>query len=141
VDGLPSLHGDKDERMNAGFGLPGAARRVADHTRALVRLELQLATAEVKRKLTELGAGVGVLVTAAALALLAITFAFAAIAAALALVLPVWAAMLVMFGSLLLVACILARVGIILLRRGAPPVPEQALEEARLTTEALRNGR
>jgi hypothetical protein len=31
-------------------------------------------------------------------------------------------------------------VGVALLRKGAKPVPEQAIEEARLTTEAIRNG-
>ncbi len=31
--------------------------------------------------------------------------------------------------------------GAVLLRRNAPPVPEQAIAEAKLTTEVLRNGR
>jgi hypothetical protein len=35
---------------------------------------------------------------------------------------------------------VLGAIGVVLLRRGAPPVPEQAIAEARLTTEALRNG-
>jgi hypothetical protein len=45
-----------------------------------------------------------------------------------------------MFGGLLLAAGLLGAIGAGLLRKGAPPVPEQALAEARLTTEALRNG-
>ena len=127
--------------MNGGLGLSGAARRVADHARSLVRLELELAAAEVKRKLAALAAGIGLVLAAAVLGLLAIVFALAAGAAGIASALPVWEALLVMFGGLIVLAGILAAVGIGLLRKGSPPVPEQALEEAKLTTEALRNGR
>jgi hypothetical protein len=45
-----------------------------------------------------------------------------------------------MFGGILLLAGILGAVGAALLRKGSKPVPEQALAEAQLTTEALRNG-
>lgn len=126
--------------MSATQGLSGAARRVADHARSLVQLEVQLAIAEVKRKAISLAAGIGLALAAAVFGLLALAFAVAAAAAALAIVLPVWAALLVMFGALILVAAVLGIAGITFLRKGAPPVPEQAIEEARLTTEALRNG-
>lgn len=126
--------------MNATQGLSGAARRVADHARSLVHLELQLAAAEVKRKLVSLAAGIGLVLAAALFALLGIVFAVAAGAAGLAEVLPVWAALLVLFGALALVAAVLGAVGVVLLRRGSPPVPAQAIEEARLTAEALRDG-
>jgi hypothetical protein len=62
-----------------GVGLSGATKRVADHARSFVRLELQLAVAEMKKR-------------------------------------------------------------VVLLKKGAKPVPEQAIEEARLTTEAIRDG-
>jgi hypothetical protein len=126
--------------MSATQGLSGAARRVADHARSLVQLELRLAVTEVKKKLVALAAGIGLVTGAAVFGLLAIVFAVAAAAAALATAMAVWAALLVMFGALLLVAGILGAFGAALLKRGAPPVPEQAIEEARLTTEALRNG-
>lgn len=124
-----------------GTGLAGAARRVADHTRSLVQLEVRLALAEVKRKAIALAAGIGLAVGGAVFGLLAIVFAVAAAAAALAIVLPVWGALLVMFGAMLLLAGALGGAGVMFLRKGTPPVPEQAIEEARLTTEALRNGR
>ena len=121
-------------------GLSGAARRVSDHARSIVQLELRLAAAEVKRKVVALAAGIGLVVTAAVLGLLALMFAVAAAAAGIATALPVWAALLVMFGGLLLLAGVLGAVGVGLLGKGAPPVPKKAIEEARLTTEALRNG-
>lgn len=121
-------------------GLSDAARRVSEHARSIVQLELRLAAAEVKRKVVALAAGIGLVVTAAVLGLLALGFGVAAAAAGIATALPVWLALLVMFGGLLLLAGLLGAIGAGLLRKGAKPVPATAIEEARLTTEALRNG-
>jgi membrane protein implicated in regulation of membrane protease activity len=123
-----------------GLGLSGATKRVAEHARSFVRLELQLAAAEVKRKLVALGAGIALTVAAGLVGILALCFGLAAAAAGIATALSVWLTLLVMFGGLLLFALILGGVGLALLRRGAKPVPEQAIEEAQLTTEALKNG-
>lgn len=126
--------------MSATQGLSGAARRVTDHARSLVRLELQLAVTEVKRKLVSLAAGIGLVATAAVLGLFALMFAVAAAAAGIATAVPVWAALLIMFGALVLGAGLLGAIGVMLLRKGSSPMPEKAIEEARLTKEALRNG-
>ena len=123
-----------------GVGLTGATRRVAEHARSIVRLELQLATAELKRKLQQLGTGLGLVFAAAVLAFLALCFALAAEAAGLATTLPVWASLLIVFGELVLVAAIVGVIGYMLLRDNANPVPEQAIQEAQATTEALRDG-
>lgn len=121
-------------------GLSSAAKRVSEHARSIVQLELQLAATEVKQKAKALAAGIGLTVTAAVLALFSLVFGLAAATAGIATVLPVWAALLVMFGGLFLTAGLLGGIGAGLLRKGAKPVPEKALAEARLTTEALRNG-
>lgn len=126
--------------MVEGLGLSGATRRVAEHARAFVRLELELASAELKKKAQQLGVGIGLMVGAAILAFLALWFGLAAAAAGLATTLPVWASLLIVCGAVVLIAAILGYVGYVMLQRGAQPVPEQAVEEARLTTEALRNG-
>jgi hypothetical protein len=123
-----------------GLGLSGATKRVADHARSFVRLELQLAAAEVKKRLAALGLGIALLVGAAIFALTALAFGLAAATAGIATALPVWLSLLIMFGGLLLLALMLGAVGAVLLKKGAKPVPEQAIEEARLTTEAIRNG-
>ena len=122
-------------------GLGGAAKAVADRARSIVRLEVELAIAELKQKIRALGIGIALLAGAALLGLFALTFAVAAAAAAIATVLSVWLALLVIGGGLALAAGLLALVGVSLVRRASPPVPEQALEEARLTAEALHNGR
>jgi membrane protein implicated in regulation of membrane protease activity len=126
--------------MSAVQGLSGAARRVADHARSLVRLELELAATEIKHKLTALATGIGLVVAAAVFGFLALAFALAAAAAGIATQVPVWTALLIVFSGLVVLAAVLARIGVALLRKGAKPVPEQAIEEARRTTEALRNG-
>ena len=123
-----------------GLGLSGATKRVAEHAREFVRLEVQLATAELKKKAAALGTGLGLMAGAAVLAFLALTFALLAAAAGLATTLPVWASLLIVFGALVLVTAILVFVGYRMLQKGAKPMPEQAVEEARLTGEALRNG-
>ena len=123
-----------------GIGLSGATKRVADHARTFVRLELQLAAAELKHKVVALGAGIGLVLLAGLLGLLALGFGLAAAAAGIATVFSVWLTLLIMFGSLLVLAAILGGIGAVLLRKGSKPRPEQAIEEARLTSEALRNG-
>ena len=121
-------------------GLSGATKRVADHARSIVQLELQLAATELKRKVAALAIGIGLALGAAVLGLLAILFGLAAATAGIATALPVWLSLLIMFGGVLLLAAILGAIGAALLRKGSKPVPEQAIEEAQLTQEALRNG-
>ena len=123
-----------------GLGLTDATRRVADHARAFVRLELQLAAAELKAKMAALGTGIGFVLLAALLLFFALAFGLGAAAAGLALELPIWASLLVMFGALLMLAALFGAIGRAFLQKGAQPMPEQAIEEAQLTTEALRNG-
>ena len=119
--------------------LADATRRVAEHARSLVQLEVQLAMTEMKRKIAALGIGIGLAIGALLLIGLATLFALAAAAAGLAAVLPVWAALLVMCGALFLFGLVLAGVGVAMLRRGGKPVPEQAIAEAQLTREELQD--
>ena len=114
------------------------ARQVAGHASALKRLELEPAQLELKQKLTALGLGTGLAITAAVLALFAIGFALATIAAGIATALPVWAALLIVTVLLLVVIAILLLVAKGAFERGTPPVPEQAIREAKLTTTILK---
>jgi len=67
-----------------------------------------------------------------------LAFGFATIAAALATTMSTWLALLIVTGMLLGLAAILAAVAVALFRKATPPVPEQAIREAKLTTEAIR---
>lgn len=120
-------------------GMGQAAKRVAEHARTLARLEVELAQLELKRKAASLGLGFGLGLGAALFALFALGFGLAAAAAALALVVSTWLALLIVFGALLVLSAVLGVLALGRLRRGTPPVPEQAIEEARVTAEAVRN--
>jgi putative superfamily III holin-X len=124
--------------LPADGGVGPAAKQVAEHASALARLEMELASLELKQKITKLGIGAGLFVGAAIFGLFAMGFGLAAAAAAIATVLSTWVALLIVFGGLLLVAVLLALIGKTLVKKGSPPVPEQAIEEAKLATEAIK---
>ena len=123
---------------SAGPGLGAAAKQVAEHASALARLELELAALELKRKVVALGIGVALLVTAVVFGLYALGFGLASAAAALETRLSTWASLLIVAGGLTALAVVLVTLALGRIRRGSPPVPKQAIEEARLTTEALK---
>jgi Putative Actinobacterial Holin-X, holin superfamily III len=116
-----------------------ATKLFAEHGRSFVQAELRLAAAELKRKAAAVGIGIGLLAVSIAAGVLALLLAFAAAVAALAIVLATWLALLVGAGAAILVAAVFSVVGVVLVRRGTPPKPEEALEEARLAREALRD--
>jgi hypothetical protein len=124
---------------NGHAGLGDAAKQVAERASTLARLEARLAAVELKEKLSTLSVGIGLGVGAGVFALFGLGFLLAAAAAGLALTLPWWASLLIVGGALVLLALILGLVAAGRLRSGAP-VPEQAIAEAKLTTEALRHG-
>jgi Putative Actinobacterial Holin-X, holin superfamily III len=120
-------------------GVGWAAREVVDRARSIARLEIELALLEVKRKLVRIAVGVGLGAGAVVVALFALGFLAAGGAAGLALVVPVWAALLIVGGALLAATLALALLALRSLKAGTPPLPEEAIEEARRTTEALRS--
>jgi hypothetical protein len=119
-------------------GLGAAAKSVSEHLSAILRLELELATMELKRKVLALGLGIGLAVGALVFLLFMLGFALATIAAALATVLSTWLALLIVTGGLLVAAAVLGVVGLKMITKGTPPVPEQAIREAKLTSDALK---
>jgi Putative Actinobacterial Holin-X, holin superfamily III len=119
-------------------GLGGAAKQVADHATSIARLEVELAVIELKRKVISLALGIGLAVAAAVLAFFMLGFGLATIAAALATVVSTWLALLIVAAGLAGLAGLLALLAIGRLRKGAPPIPEQAIREAKLTTSALK---
>ena len=134
------MHTQETEHDTPGLGT--SAKSVAEHASTLVRLEMELATLELKRKATKLGVGVGLFLAAALLLVYALGFGLAAAAAGIATALPVWAALLIVTGGIVLLAAILGLIGLNSVQKGTPPVPEEAIAEAKLTTEALKsNGR
>jgi len=108
-------------------GLGAAARAVSERVSAIVRLEIQLAVSELKRKVVALGLGIGMLLGAGIFLLFMLGFALATVAAAFATFLSTWLALLIVTGILFLTAGLLGFLGITALAKGSPPVPEQAI--------------
>ncbi len=123
-------------------GLGATVKSVSERASSLVRLELELAALELKRKVVSLAVGIGLALTAAVLMVFALGFGLATIAAGIATALPWWAALLIVTAGIVLVAGLLGLLGVRSIKKGTPPVPELALMEAKLTSEALKgNGR
>jgi Putative Actinobacterial Holin-X, holin superfamily III len=119
--------------------LGSAAKLVAEKASAIARLELELASMELKKKVAALGVGIGLAFGALAVGLYGIGFLFATVAAGLAEFMPVWLALLIVTVALLVTAGILGALALRSIKRGTPPVPEQAIDEAKLTTQALKS--
>jgi Flp pilus assembly protein TadB len=132
---------DNDADRSRQHGIVGSARRAAAHASELMRLQRELARAELERKGATLGAGAAVGIAAGVLALFAVGFGLAALAAALALVVAWWLALLIVFFLLVLLVVGLVFVSRSLFRAGTPLKPVQAIEEARLTKETIRGAR
>ena len=125
-----------EQQTNGGVG--GAAKSVAEHASAIARLEIELAALELKKKVTAIAVGIGLGVGAALFALFGLGFVFLTIAAALATFLSTWLALLIVTLGLFALAALLGVLALKKIKKGTPPVPEQASREAKLTTEALK---
>lgn len=120
-------------------GVGDAAKLVAEHASSIARLEIELATMELKRKLAALGIGIGMGLGAAIFLLFFLGFLFATIAVVLSIFLDSWLAMLIVTVGLLATAGTLGLLALGAIKKGSPPVPKQAIEEAKLTTQALKS--
>src|SRR5919206_4406978 len=127
----------KEEVMTTSEQGPGNAanasvgelvERMSAQVSALVRDEMALATAELKRKGTQAGIGVGIGGAGAVLALLGLGVLAAAAVLGLATVLSAWLAAVIIGVILLVLAGIISAFGITQVRQSAPPVPERAMQ-------------
>ena len=117
---------------------------VSERASTLVREEIELAKAEVSEKVSKLAARLGVVGIAAG------TFAFLAlilVMEAIAWLLNeevfdgnTWAGFFVEAAIFLLVAAVAGCFAYRSVQAGAPPAPEQAIEEAKLTKADARGG-
>ena len=114
------------------------ARQVQARFRSLALLNLELAKIEGKKKATALGIAAGLALLAAVLVVYGLGFVFAAAAAGLDEALPLWLALLVVAIVLLALAGIAGFVAVRFAKKAGPPVPTQAIDEAKRTVETVR---
>ena len=123
-------------------GVGSVIHEVAERATSLARLEAELAMLELRKKVASLGVGGGLVLGAGIFGLFALGFLLATAAAGLATALDMWVALLIVGIALVLTTAALGFIGISMLKRGVPPIPERAVAEAKLTAETLKgNGR
>jgi len=113
---------------------------VSENASTLVREEIELAKAEISDKVAKILRGSAVGAAAGAFAFLALIMILHGIAWLLGEELfsgNIWAGYFVTAAIFLLLAALAGWIASKALKAGAPPVPEQAIEEAKLTKEML----
>ncbi len=112
--------------------------RLSAQVSALVRDEMALATAEMKRKGAQAGIGIGIGGAGAVVALLGLGALVAAAVLGLATVLAAWLAALLVGVVLLALAGVISAVGITQVRNSTPPVPEQAVQSTKRDIQTVK---
>ncbi len=113
---------------------------VAEGMSGLVREEIQLAKAEVSEKAGKIASGAAVGIAAGTFAFLALILVMEGIAWLLNEEVfngKTWPGFFIEAAAFLLVAAIAGLIAFKAVKSGSPPVPEQAIEEAKLTKEML----
>lgn len=111
---------------------------VSERTSVLIREEIELAKAEVSEKVGKIARGSAVGVAAGTFAFLALILIMHGIAWVLNEELfdgKTWPGFFVEAAAFLLLAAAAGTIAYRALKAGAPPLPEQAIEEAKLTKE------
>jgi hypothetical protein len=132
---LPGSNGKPDN-------LATAVSEVSDRVSNLVREEIELAKAEVGRKAISLLRGTIAVVAGAVFGVFAIVIGLEAAAWGLNAVLvpgagDIWEGFLIVFGVLAILATLAFATATRLLKRGAPPTPTMAIDEAKRIRETV----
>ena len=132
---VPPPEGPKDERK-----LGELVFDVTEGVSSLVREEIQLAKAEVSEKAGKIAKGAIVGISAGVFAFLALILVMEGIAWLLNEEVfngKTWPGFFIEAAIFLLIAALAALIAYKAVKAGSPPVPSQAIEEAKLTKEML----
>jgi uncharacterized membrane protein YqjE len=120
---------------NAGKSLGEIVAEVSEKASLLVREEIELAKAEVTDKLSKLTRGAAVAIAAGVFLVFGVTMFFHGLAWFFDDVFNwednIWAGFAVVAGLLFLLAILAGLLAFRLFKKGAPPTPDLAIEEAR----------
>jgi hypothetical protein len=130
---------------------PGSAEKplgeivneVTSKAQLLVREEIELAKAEVTQKVSKLAKGAGFFAGAGVLAVFGLIYFFHFLALGIAdwFSLKVWVGYAIVTALIFLTGGLLGFLGYRSVKKGAPPVPELAIEEAKKTRAAIEEAR
>jgi len=115
---------------------------VSERVSNLIREEIELAKAEVGQKASHLVKGVAVIAAGAVFGLFALFIGLQAAAWGIDAALvqgagDIWLGFLIVFGALAILAVISVVVATRLFKRGAPPTPTMAIDEAKRIRETV----
>jgi uncharacterized membrane protein YqjE len=128
---------------NADRSLGDVVAEVTEKASLLVREEIELAKAEVAGKAKKLASGAAIGVAAGTFAFFALIMALHALAWGFydLFDVPAWGAYAMVMLLLLLLGLLAGLIAARLVKRGAPPTPDMAIEQARLTREELEGAK
>jgi uncharacterized membrane protein YqjE len=128
-------------KQDADKNLGEIVAEVSEKASLLVRQEIDLAKAEITEKVTKLTRGTVIAMAAGVFAIFGITMLFHTLAWFLDDLFnwetSVWAGFLVVTVFLFILAALAAFIASRLFKKGAPPTPDMAIEEARRTRAEL----
>jgi hypothetical protein len=132
---LPTDNGTPENLVNA-------VGEVSDRISNLVREEIELAKAEVSRKATSLLKGMIAVAAGAVFGVFALVMGLEAAAWGINAVLvpgagSIWEGFTIVFGALAVLAILAFAIASRLLKRGAPPTPTMAIDEAKRIRETV----
>ena len=127
--------------QSADKSLGDIVAEVSEKASLLVREEIELAKAEVRTKLSRLTRGAAIGVAAGVFLLFGVTMLFHALSWLItdALDSSPWVGYAIVTGILFLLALLAGLIAMRLFKRGAPPTPELAIEEAKRTRLELEH--
>jgi len=128
----------EDESRSERQSLVGLFRQIPTQVSRLVRNEVRAAQAELTAKLKDAGLGAGLLAAAAVMGLYALGVFIATAIIALSNVVAPWLAALIVAVLLLLIAGILAFLGLRKLKTGVPPVPTDSIESVKADIRTVK---
>jgi hypothetical protein len=134
-----------------GTNPPGSAEKplgeivsdVTSKAQLLVKEEIELAKAEVTAKVSKLAKGAGFFAGAGVLAVFGLIYFFHFLSLGIAdwFGLKDWVGYLIVTVLIFVIAGVLGLLGLRSVKKGSPPVPELAIEEAKKTQAALKEAR
>ena len=126
-----------DNGNTAEKSLGDVVNDVSTKASLLVREEIELAKTEIAEKAKSLGKGVAVAIVAGVMAVFSLIYLFQALAWFLNDLFNVhqayWAGFAIVFGFLILLAGLAGMLGVRWIKKGSPPTPNLAIEEAKRT--------
>jgi uncharacterized membrane protein YqjE len=128
---------DKNRAQTIGH----TVAEISEKASLLVREEIELAKAEVTRKATSLGKGAAVAAVAGVFALFGLVFLLHTLAWLFVWIFdfsPVWGFLIVTV-LLFLLAGIAGLIGLRWIKKGSPPTPDMAIEEAKAIRETVKS--